>query len=100
MPQGRIYFLVHTECESDAILAADIAMGGAFTGDDLKSLIDDSVPSPPKPTNFRIDSEEWQHAEGACWEPKALLRESLTSASGWSINVCSATLDGPLKSER
>lgn len=67
VPQGRIYCLVHIECESGAILAADVAFGDAFDMNDVKALIHDSIIPPSAPVDFRIDDPEWALAEGACF---------------------------------
>ncbi len=67
VPQGRLYFLVIIECETEAVLAADVAFGEAFDMNDVKALVHDAILPPPRPSSFRLDDPEWALAEDACF---------------------------------
>lgn len=65
VPQGRLYFLVIIECETEAVLAADVAFGEAFDMNDVNGLVHDAILPPPRPSSFRLDDPEWALAEDA-----------------------------------
>jgi len=67
VPQGRIYVIAFVECETGAVLSADIAVNRDFTTEDVMACVHDAVVPPPPPKSLRIEDPEWQLAEGAAF---------------------------------